>query len=197
MGLSAWSQSLESTKAVVCGVIDGLNSSMSRRLSFGLFAALCCIRCGRYFDDAQSNTAGTEGNFFGIPYTSDGAGGGTLGSPSVPSNPPVTPISTPSPFAGQFVGAWTAPSNGESGTADIVVTADGSLTGTLHDSQSGLTQSLIGTISPSGAVTAHIVSTGTPVAGSFLISSSGGVSGALGVPQPTTILNESFNLAKK
>ncbi|HLK17059.1 MAG TPA: hypothetical protein VKT78_19800 [Fimbriimonadaceae bacterium] len=84
--------------------------------------------------------------------------------------------STPSPFAGTWVGTWNAPSIPDSGTTNVTIDTNGQITGSTHDNNSGTNGTFTGSITNAGALSATVSYPGTAnssVTGTGSIASNG------------------------
>ncbi len=86
------------------------------------------------------------------------------------------------PFAGHWVGTWADTANAQSGTLDLVVGTDGSLSGGIHNSTLSMDGTASGTVSGSGHVTATYVypaSATSTATGTVAVGMSGHLAGVV------------------
>jgi len=78
----------------------------------------------------------------------------------------------PNPFGGAYKGAWTAPSTGDSGSATFDIASDGTLTGQVHDNNANSFETITGTVSMAGVLSATLasVTTNSTLAGTVTLS---------------------------
>jgi len=90
-------------------------------------------------------------------------------------------ISPSSPFEGNWYGTWEDKDNGQSGTLNIIVSSNGNVSGTIHNSTIYDNGNIAGTVSSSGTVYISLLNyTGTnTLRGSVNINGSGHIVGNL------------------
>jgi len=90
--------------------------------------------------------------------------------------------STPSPFAGRWLGNWNSAALSQNGTADVTIATNGALTGTIHNNQSGSNGTESGSISNAGQVSGTAQYPGqqaTSISGTMTINGQGHLVGNL------------------
>jgi hypothetical protein len=104
--------------------------------------------------------------------------------------------STPNPFAGQFIGTWTAPSIPDTGTANVTVASNGSVAGTSHDNGANADGSIVGTINANGNFNGTVTYPGfqpSPMSGTLAINGQNHLVGTVIVNSTAT----NFDLVKQ
>lgn len=87
-----------------------------------------------------------------------------------------------SPFVGRWVGTWEADNDSIGRTADFIISLNGSVTGTIHDSGENATANISGKISNAGIARFNmweVNATSGVVVGTFVIQENGHLTGSL------------------
>lgn len=87
----------------------------------------------------------------------------------------------PSPFAGQWTGAWSNSANGQNGTMNVTIGTNGTLTGTVNNATQQAPGTVDGTVRSTGQmnVTLRYPDTNYSASGNVIKDSSGHLVGTL------------------